>query len=370
MGWNVQPTRIVLVIFLALLSACSGRQGPPPRVFPVETAPAIQKDTPLYLTLMGHIIAHRNVDIRPQISGKLLQTHVEDGQDVKEGELLYTIDPAPFQAALDKAKASVKKDQAQLDFAQAKVKRYEELVKKDFVSALSYEQYQSDVKAFTAQIAADQAETAIAEVNLGYCQIRAPIDGRLGELPIDPGNIVAPTDQRPLTTLRQIAPTDVTFAISQRDFGRLQKLGQSEKMLFDVLLPKEREPVEQGQVFLIDNAFSQQTGTVQMKGTIPNHKKLLWPGEYVRVRLLLQTLPNAILVPTEAIQYGQLGAYLFVWKPDSTVDLRWVEVGEEIEGMQVVRKGVEAGEIVVTNGQLNLRQGAKTHVVKKEQADR
>lgn len=335
----------------------------PERVFPVKVGEVIQRDTPIYFEIIGNVLAPRIVEVRPQITGLLIQAHIEQGQDVTEGQLLYSIDPAPFKAALDKTKAVLSKDQAQLAFSKKKVERYETLKEKEYVSALNYEQFQTDVQTIAAQVASDQADVDTATINLDYTAIHAPMSGRISQFNIDPGNLVSPTNTTALTEIRQIDPIDIQFAISQADFQRLQARFARGEMSFDVLVPELKEPLTGGAVYFVDNHISLTTGTVLIKGRINNQTRKLWPGIFVRVRLLLSTKPNALLVPVSAVQYGQQGPYVYVVKADKTVELRKVTLGETVDNLLMIDEGVSPKEIVVTDGQLNLRPGVTIQVM-------
>lgn len=355
--------KMIPCFLVAFVIGCHAPAPTPPRAFPVKVGQVIQRDTPIYFEIIGNVISPRVVDVRPQITGILLHAHVQQGQDVEEGQLLYTIDPAPFQAALDKAKAVLMKDQAQLAFSKKKVERYETLKEKEYVSALNYDQYQTDVLTIEAQVASDQAEVDTAAINLAYTTIHAPMKGRISQYLVDPGNLVSPTNQTALTEIRQMDPIDIQFAISQADFQRLQERFARHDMSFDILVPDLKEPIQGGTVYFVDNHVSLTTGTVLIKGRVDNAMRKLWPGLFVRIRLLLKTKHNALLVPVPAVQYGQQGPYIYILKADSTVDLRKVVLGETIDNMLVIESGIAAGETVVTDGQLNLRPGVKVQVI-------
>jgi multidrug efflux system membrane fusion protein len=357
--------KILLLSLTVALGFVGCREAPkmPERVFPVRVGKVIEQDTPIYFEIIGNVLAPRIVQVRPQITGRLMQAHIQQGQEVTEGQLLYTIDPAPFKAALDKATAVLSKDQAQLAFSKKKVERYETLKEKDYVSALTYEQYQTDVATMTAQVASDQAEVDTATINLDYTLIYAPMSGKITQFLVDPGNLVAPTNTTPLTEIRQIDPIDIQFAISQADFQRLQERFARGEMSFDVLVPELTEPLTGGLVYFVDNHISLNTGTVLIKGRLDNASRRLWPGLFVRVRLLLSTKPNALLVPVPAVQYGQQGPYIYVVTTDQTVDLRKVTLGETIDNHLLIDAGISPGDVVVTDGQLNLRPGVKVQVI-------
>ena len=354
-----------LLLLLLVCGACEKEHAPPQRVFPVVTGQVIERDAPVYMEAFGNIYSPQTVAVVPQVSGILLKTHFQQGQEVKAGDLLFTIDPAPFQAALDQAHAALQGDQAQLELAQKTVERYADLAKLEYVSALNFEQYQTNVSSYQAAIAADKAIVETAAINLGWTRITSPMDGMVGEYSVFPGNLVGPTQTTTsLTTIVQMSPIDVEFSISQADFEKIQARSEKEMPGVEVMLPDAAGPTAVGKVYFIDNQLSVQTGTILCKGTFPNADKKLWPGEFVKVRLLLTTLLKAVMVPTSAIQYGQQGAYIYALSPDGTVTYHLVKVGQEIEDYTVVMDGIKAGDTVITDGQINLHNGVEVIVMK------
>lgn len=356
---------LYLSLFLTLFGCKKGNQMQyGQRPMPVTVEQVKQEDVAVYLDVIGNAASNVTVQVRPQVSGMLLSVHFKEGQEVKKGDLLYTIDPAPFKAVLNKMEANLQKDKASLEYAKGKVNRYSELVKKKFVSELSFEQFETDVLISEAQLVIDQAEIEAAKINLGYCTITSPIDGKVSVFMVDPGNLVSPNDTKPLTEIRQISPIDIQFSLSQNDFQKLQDSSHGKPYLFEVLLPNRDAPITGGEVYFIDNHVDLGTGTIMLKGSISNTDRLLWPGEFVRVKMFLRTETNAITVPESAIQYGQQGAYLFLLQPDKTVNLRPVKLGQQFNGRFVVLEGLTPNDIVVTEGQINLRPGAAVIVTK------
>lgn len=358
---NYFITRLCFCLLALYLSGCSSSSKPPSRAFPVIVAEVTQEDVPVYLEAIGNVYSWSTVQVRAQVSGKLLKAHVQQGQDVKKGDQLFTIDPKPYQAALDKAKAILQKDEATLAFDKQKVTRYQELVKKNYVAQLTYDQYATDVKTLEAQVAFDKADVDLNTINLAYCYILSPIDGRISQFTVDPGNIVTPNDTTPITEIRQITPANVQFALPQKDFQEVKKIFK-QTIKFEVLLQESKAPIQTGEVYFIDNHVDLSTGTILLKGRVENKERILWPGEFVRVRLLLKTTPKAILVPPGAVQVGQQGKYVYVLKADNTVDLRIVTTGVRYNNRIVIEKGLNPHEIVVVDGQINLRPGIKVSV--------
>lgn len=340
---------------------CSTGSPPPARAFPVIVAEVIQEDVPIYMEAIGNVYSWATVQIKAQVSGKLLKAHVQQGQDVKKGDKLFTIDPKPYKASLEKVKAILQKDEATLSFSKQKVTRYIDLLKKNYVAQLTYDQYATDVKTLEAQVAFDKADVDLNTINLAYCFIISPIDGRISQFNVDPGNIVSPSDTSPITEIRQITPANVQFSLPQKDFQELKKIF-SQTIKFDVLLQDSKTPIQTGEVYFIDNHIDLSTGTILLKGKVENIDRSLWPGEFVRVRMLLKTTPQAILVPQGAVQIGQQGKYVYVLKQDNTVELRLVTTGVRYHKNIVIEKGLNPHDIVVVDGQINLRPGVKVTV--------
>jgi multidrug efflux system membrane fusion protein len=353
---------LIWISALCFYSCQEAPQGPQQRLFPVRVTPVLERDTPIYLEVIGNVVASTTVQIKSQVSGKLIEALVTEGQEVQQDDLLFIIDKASFQANVDKARATLQKDEASLQFAKKKVERYAELVKKDYVATLSFEEFQTNVKTYEAQVAIDKAELQAAEILLNYCSIHSPLHGKASELQSYPGNLVSPTDTTPLIEIRQIAPIDVQFALAQQDFDKVRQFFGSNAIKFEVLA-EATAPIAEGKVNFIDNHIDLGTGTIILKGSFPNTDKQLWPGQFVNVRLILKIEKNAILVPVAAIQQGQQGPFVYILKPDQTVELHVVKLGEQLEEHRVIYADLSSKDLVVTDGQLNLRQGAKVTVV-------
>lgn len=332
-----------------------------PRPLPVIVGEAISQDVPVYIEAIGNAAAFNSVDIRPQVSGKIIDIRIHGGDDVQVGDLLYRIDPIPYKLALEKAKANLLKNEAELEYARRKVERYETLIKGDYVSKLSIEEYKRDVSTLEAQILIDKSEIGVAQTNLNYCNIFSPIDGRVSLQKIEIGNVVSPTDSNPMTTILQIAPIYINFSIAQREFEELQHVLAEGKRSFQVILPGSQQQFD-GEVVAVNNQVDVRTGTIQIKGLVRNREKILWPGEFVRVRVFIRTKQNAVLVPDVAVQVGQDGSYVYVLKQDGTVENVAVKIGEHVDKLVVVDEGLEAGATIITDGQINLRPGAKVLV--------
>ncbi|MBA2368103.1 MAG: efflux RND transporter periplasmic adaptor subunit [Candidatus Protochlamydia sp.] len=354
---------------LVVLEGCSQKnEGPPAgfvRPLPVIVQEVIQKDVPVYVEAIGNATASWTVNIKAQVSGKVIDTPIEKKSDVQVGDLLYRIDPVPYKLALEKARANLLKDEAELEYAKKKVERYETLVRKDFVSKLSIEEYQRDAKVLEAQIQIDKSEVAAAETNLNYCNIFSPLDGRVGFQRIKLGNVVSPADQNPMATILQISPIDIYFSISQREFEELQQILAEGKNTFRAILPGTGQDFT-GELTAIDNQVDTRTGTIQIKGSIKNRERVLWPGEFVRVQVFIRMVHNAIMIPFQAVQVGQGGSFVYVLGPEDKVKHVTVKTGRKFDNLIVVEEGLEPGMQVVTDGQINLRPDVKVAVSKED----
>jgi multidrug efflux system membrane fusion protein len=312
---------------------------------PVTVARVVTKDAPLYLDEIGTCAAYETVQVQAQVSGQITARQFQDGSDVKKGDLLFTIDPRPYQATLDQAKA-----QAALD--QATLKRQEDLRTRKVIS-------QQDYDTAVANAQKSQAAAEAAQVNLDYCYIKSPINGRVGLRNVDVGNLVGPATP-PLVTIQGLDPIYTDFTIAENDLPLVRKYLGGPNVKVQTYLPDGSIAPRTGDLYFIDNAVQPGSGTVKARGVTPNPDRALWPSEFVRVRFILDMLKNATVVPSQAVQVSQNGPFVFVVKPDNTVDLRPVKPGQRQDGdTQVIQNGVKAGEIVVVTGQLALAPGTK-----------
>lgn len=402
-----------------LLIACSNEKvGKPvlPSV-PVTIASVIQKEVPVQIHAIGNVQAYSTIIVKSIVGGEINQVHFAEGQDVKKGDLLLTIDPRPLEAALKQTEANLDKDKAQLgqveadlakniamvkqaeanierDIAQAEnarveAKRYESLVEKQVVARQQYDQFRTNAEALEATVRADRAAKESAEasvrsskaalenvraairsdqaavenakIQLGYCFIRSPLDGRTGNLLVKRGNVIKANDID-LLTINQVNPIYAAFSVPEQNLPEIKKYMAKAPLHVIALLPHDTNGAEMGILSFIDNTVDKTTGTILLKGTFTNKEKRLWPGQFVNVVLTLTTQPNAIVVPSQAVQTGQQGQYVFVIKPDATVELRTVVVGRIVNGDTVIQKGLHQDEKVVTDGQLRLFPGAKVEI--------
>src|SRR5580704_1705070 len=312
---------------------------------PVLVATVVSRDVPLYLDEIGTCAAYETVLVQAQVSGKIMARHFQDGADVKKGDLLFTIDPAPYQAALDQAKA-----QAALD--QVTAKRQADLRAKGVNAPQDY-----DIAVANAQ--KSQAAAEAAQVNFDYCYIKSPINGRIGLRNVDIGNLVGPSTGS-LVTIQGLDPIYTDFTVSETDLGLVRKYLGGPNVKVQTWSPDTKMPPRTGDLYFIDTAVQPGSGTVKARAVTPNPDRALWPSEFVRVRFILDTIKDARLVPSQAVQISQSGPFVFVLKPDNTVDLRPVKPGQRQDGgLTVVESGVEPDETVIVTGQLALAPGNK-----------
>lgn len=334
---------------------------PAPRV---KIAHIVQRDVPIYIDTIGQAIAPVTINIRPQVAGKLIAAYIQQGAVVNEGDLLYSIDPRPYVAILEEAKAQLLHDEALLYYAEETVKRYKTIVEDEFISILTYEQYESNAKAAKAQVELDKAAIWAAQINVDFCNIYAPAAGKISYFNVDVGNILVVDDPNALTVLRPLSPIDITFSLPQQYFEMIRKEDGNEGFWkFKAILPeKPKEPFE-GIAYFLDNQIDQDTGTILLKGRLPNSKKELWPGEFVKVKVLYKTAPQALIAPPGAILMGKDGAYLYVVDKDNKALARQVKVLMRAdEYIAFESPEIAAGEVVVTDGQINLASGVTVNI--------
>jgi membrane fusion protein, multidrug efflux system len=340
-------------------AAAQQRSAPDPPAVPITVAPAQPRDMPVYVRGIGTVQAYNTVAIKSRVDGQIVKVDFTEGQEVTAGDPLFEIDPRPFQAALAQAKANQQKDQAQLVSAQADLKRDEALVARDFQTRQAYDQQKSLVGQIVAAIAADQAQIQTAQLNVDYATIRAPIGGRTGARAIDIGNLVHAADNTSLVTLAQLRPIFVTFTAPQSDFETIRASQARTPIPVEALGADNTTVLGSGKLSLIDNQIDQTSGTIRLKGDFANTQERLWPGEFVNLQLVVDTLKNAVTVPARAVQQGPDGPYIFVVKPDMTVEKRAVTVAETEHGLAALTKGLNPGETVVVDGQYRLDNGTK-----------
>jgi multidrug efflux system membrane fusion protein len=361
----------VVAMFL-LLRVFTGGQKPTPQPAPrpVEVAKVIQKDVPLYLDEIGTCAAFETVQVQAQVSGQITARNFQDGADVKKGDPLFTIDSRPYEAVLVQAQGQLAQTKSQLILDQITLKRQQDLRSKGVTSPQDLDTAQGTVNNDEAKVKSAEGAVAAAQVNVDYCNIRSPIDGRVGLRQVDVGNIVgggSATGGVVLVTIQGIDPIYTDFTVAEPDLALVRKYlgGPNVKVMTDAegdqLQPRE------GTLSFIDNALQPGSGTVKVRGVTPNPDRALWPSQFVHVRLILDILKNSKLVPSGAVQIGQNGPYIFVVKSDSTLELRQVKPGQRQGDLTVIMEGVNVDETVVVSGQLQLAPGTKVVAKESEQ---
>ena len=385
---------VIVFILILLLAGCSSekaaavaqQQAP---AAPVLVSKAMLKSVPIEIQSVGNAEAYSSVSVKSQIGGELTVVDFKEGTDVRKGDRLFVIDPRPYESQVAQAEATLAKDKAQLqaaqanlskemaqeEFAQAQAKRYSELLQKGLLAPDSAEQFNAQAKAASeavradraaidsmqANIAADQAALDRAKLQLEYCTIRSPIDGRTGQLMVKQGNVVKANDVD-LVTINQLHPIYVTFTVPEINLPLIKTRMAAGKVSVVVYLQGQDEAVETGTLSFIENTVDSATGTIRLKALFDNRADKLWPGQFVRVVVRLNDLSNSIVVPVTAVQTRQDGKFVFVVKPDMTVEARPVVPGRTIERDVVIEKGLSEGESVVTTGQLRLVPGSRIQI--------
>jgi len=351
----------VAVVAILSIAGCSrggeeqsfGGRGP----VPVTVATAVRKTVAQRVHAIGRVEAYSTVQIKSQITGQLMLVHFKEGQDVKKGDLLFTIDPRPFQAALNQSLAALYRDQAQVDQLETDYQRYQTLLQEHVGSQQQYDEAESKYEAMKATVAADAANVQTARLNLAYTQITSPIDGRTGNLILHEGNLVKENADTAMVVINQIKPVYVDFALPERELAGVRESMATHQLAVDVTSPSKTQEATHGKLSFVDNSVDATTGTIALKGLFDNSDVQLWPGQFVDTYLTLKERPNAVLVPSQAVQTGANGSYVFVVNPKMNADIRQVAVGETIEGDTIIESGLKSGETVVTDGQLRVIPG-------------
>ncbi len=343
----------------------TAQQARPPSaapLVPVSAVRATRQDVPIYLKGLGAVQAFSSVLVRARVDGTLMQFPVTEGQEVKQGDLIAVIDPRPFQAALDAAMAKKSQDDADLVNAKSDLTRYAALEQKSFASHQQVDTQQALVNRTTALIAGDDAAIETAKLNLSYCFITSPIQGRIGLRQVDPGNMVHGADAAGIVTITQIHPISVLFTVPQDSLPRINLAMEAGKLPVTAFAADDRTQLDQGTLLTPDNAIDSSTGTIRLKATFPNPHNTLWPGQFVNARLQLGTEQNALTIPSVAVQHGPASLYAYVVGPDASVSRQTLEVSRDDGTLAVVASGLTEGQQVVTAGQSRLQSGTKVAV--------
>ncbi len=358
----VAAAAVVAAVAVSRQAKSRTAQAAAPPSIPVTVAEAAQQDVPIYYHALGTVQAFNTVAIRAQVTGQIVSVDFRQGQDVRKGDVLARIDPAPFKAALDQTVAKKGEDEAQLIAAEKDLARFTTLVLKKFETEQNVDAQQAKVDQLKATIAADQGAIEAAQTQLDYTNITAPIDGVVGFRQVDLGNIIHTNDVSPLTVLTQIKPCVAVFTLPQDDLGPVREAmlrGSVDVLAFD---QNNVEQLAQGRLLLLDNQIDQSTSTIRLKAEFPNENERLWPGEFMRIRILVTTRKNAVTIPPVAVQRGPDGLYVWVIKPDNTAEQRPIDAQTVSDSTAVVSKGLSAGERVVVDGQSRLEAGSHVEI--------
>ncbi|MCU0241954.1 MAG: efflux RND transporter periplasmic adaptor subunit [Vicinamibacteria bacterium] len=362
-GHSIERILAASALGLALfaLASCRGdaqSRGRDPQAVPVTTTSVARKTIPVNLRAIGRVEAIAAVAITSRVGGELTQVHFREGQTVRAGDPLFTIDPRPYEAALRQAEAQLARDQAFLAKAESDVKRYADLVQKDFVTREQYDQITTNAASLRALVQADQANVDNARLQLAYCNITAPIRGRVGNLIVKPGNLVRAGDERALVTINQMSPVYVSFTLPGQSLPELSRR-RGQRLTVSATLPEDAGRPLMGLLTFIDNAVDPGTSTILLKATFDNPDERLFAGQFVDVTLVLGEEQGRLVLPAAAVLTGQKGDYVFVALPDQTVELRWVTLARKDEKEAVIASGLDGSETVVTDGQIRLVPGAR-----------
>ncbi|MEW6265593.1 MAG: efflux RND transporter periplasmic adaptor subunit [Thermodesulfobacteriota bacterium] len=370
----IESAQAILVAALVICSLISCNGGPaaeplrekerPP--VPVTVAQVVQKDMPLEVAVVGQIEAYSTVALKARVSGPIVAVHFREGQEVREGDLLFTLDPTPYQVALKEAQARLARDQALARKAAADLTRSTSLADKAVVSRQEHEQLKAAAESAEATVRADMAAVENLNLQLGYCHIKSPISGRTGSLQANLGTLIkASDDNKYLVSINQIQPIYAVLALPEKYLGQVRRGLDAGRLKVQARIPddpRQEEPLS-GEITFVDNAVDMTTGTIRLKATFPNRDKRLWPGQFVDLNLILEIQTGAVVAPVQAIQVGQSGQFVFVLDPENKkVEMRPVQVARNAGEEAVVEKGLKPGEIVVTDGHLNLSPGARITV--------
>ncbi len=361
---TVRVALLGLALLAGLAAACNKKpeasfERPPA---PVTVARAVARDVPVYIDAVGKTVAREVVSIQPQVSGRITRIHFTDGAELKVGDLLFTIDPRPYQAQLNQAEANLAQAQAALDLAKVNFARVENVSDPRAVSRQDYDARKNAVETAEAALQQNRAAVESARLNLEYCTIRSPINGRAGQRAVDVGNVVS-ANNGSLLVIQRLDPIYADFTITENELTAVQRNLARGKLKVEVRLPDDDREPRSGPLTFVDNAVQDGTGTIKLRATLDNRDRRFWPGRFVRVRLVLRTHEDAVLVPAGAPQLSAKGSFVYVVKTDSTAEQRPVKLGQRQDDLVVIDDGLKAGEQVVVAGQLGVTPGGKVRVV-------
>jgi len=363
---------LLFPLIVLLLCSCKGKEpekpkGRPPA--PVSVVSAVTRTVPVFIEAIGTVESLSQVSIKSMINGEVTKVHFREGQDVSKGAILFTLDSRPYEASVKKAEADLARIRAQLATAKSNAERYGKLVKDGIVTSEQYESFRTLADSLEADMGAQKANIESLRVQLSYCTIRSPISGRTGNLLIHAGNIVKANDTASLVTINQIRPIAVGFSVPELELNRAKAVMANGELLAEAVPSGGSDAPEKGRVTFIDNAVDSATGTIKLKATFQNKDSKLWPGQFASVRLVFPPMKDAVAVPSQSVQIGQKGEYIYVVKDDMTVEMRVVRSGVKSGGFTVILDGVKPGEQVVSDGHLRLGPGTKVEIRKPGQQE-
>jgi len=370
---SAQRNAVAAVVVLVVLGAATAayfvndskakekKGGRAPAAVPVSVEPALQQTVPVRLQAIGNVEPYSTVALKARVDGQIMAVNFKEGQEVRKGEVLFRIDPRPFDAALKQAEANAMRDAAARDQARSQERRYQELLEKNFVSKEAYAQIRTNAETAEATVKASQAALENARINLAYCTIASPLDGYVGKTLLQVGNLVKANDVSALVVINQVRPIYVNFAVPEQTLASVRQYMAAGPLAVEVSPSGDAKIVTEGRLIFVDNAVDPSTGTIRLRAQFDNKDIALWPGQFVNVRVRLFEQQDAILIPARSVQTGPNGQYVYVVKADKTAELRKITV-ERNEGERVVVKGLQKDEQVVTRGALRLAPGTRVEI--------
>ena len=334
----------------------------PPAAVPVSVAPALQQTLPVRLQAIGNVEPHSTVALKARVDGQIMAVNFKEGQEVRKGDVLFRIDPRPFEAALKQAEANAMRDAAARDQARSQERRYQELLEKNFVSKEAYAQIRTNAETAEATVKASQAALENARLNLEYCTIKSPLDGYVGKVLLQVGNLVKANDVNALVIINQVRPIYVNFAVPEQSLPEIRRYMAAAPLAVEVAASGAAKPLASGSLVFVDNAVDPSTGTIRLRAQFDNRDAALWPGQFVNVSVRLYEQQDAIVIPARAVQTGPEGQFVYVVRPDMTTELRNVGIARTDGDNAIVANGLKKGEQVVTQGQLRLAPNTRVQI--------
>jgi multidrug efflux system membrane fusion protein len=356
-------TIVLIVGMILLLRACFSHKKPPPTsLVSVTTTQVVKKDITLTTHAIGNVQPTVAVSIKSRVEGELLSVGFKEGEYVKQGQIIFKIDSHPYQVALEQVKANWARDQAQLENLQKLLERYKPLVKKGYISKQDYDATEANAKAQAATVLADKSNIANAELNLGYCTVRAPVSGRTGNLLVNQGNLIKANESTPLVIIHQIKPINIAFSLPEAQLQAVKKEANSGMVTVAIQIKNSGSKL-MAKLSFIDNSVDRNTGMILLKALYPNEHEEIWPGQYVDVTLPIAEIKNALLLSTRAIQEGPEGSYVYIVNKDSSVTLKLIKLGAVVNDRETIVYDLPIGTTVVATGQSQLIDGSKVQVI-------